>query len=88
MRTVDQLLFGYRDGHELIAGSRELTAAALREVMPHADASLEPTEEHQLVGVWVASIERYLLGRIWSAPERSRPGAVWAQQVELETSTV
>ena len=78
MRTVDQLLFGYRDGHELIAGSRELSATALREVMPHADASLEPTEEHQLVGVWVGSIERYLLGRIWSAPERSRPGAVWA----------
>lgn len=78
MRTVDQLLFGYRGGHELIVGSRELTAAALREIMPHADASLEPTEEHQLVGVWVASIERYLLGRIWSAPEQSRPGAVWA----------
>ena len=78
MRTVDQLLFGYRDGHELIAGSRELTAVALREVMPHADASLEPTEEHQLVGIWIRSIERYLLGRIWPAPEESRPGAVWA----------
>jgi hypothetical protein len=78
MRTVDQLLFGYRHGHELIAGSRELSAAALREVMPHADASLEPMEEHQLVGVWVDSIESYLLGRIWPAPEHSRPGAVWA----------
>jgi len=78
MRTVDQLLFGYRHGHELIAGSRELTAAALREVMPHADAALEPTEEHQLVGVWVHSIESYLLCRIWPAPEQSRPGAVWA----------
>ena len=78
MRTVDQLLFGYRHGHELIAGSRELTAAALREVMPHADAALEPTEEQQLVGVWVHSIESYLLGRIWPAPEESRPGAVWA----------
>ena len=78
MRTVDQLLFGYRDGHELIAGSRELTAVGLREVMPHADASLEPTEEHQLVGAWVSSIESYLLGRIWPAPEQSRPGAVWA----------
>jgi hypothetical protein len=84
MRTVDQLLFGYRDGHELIAGSRELTAVALREVMPHADASLEPTEEHQLVGVWVSSIESYLLGRIWPAPEQSRPGAVWAHVLLID----
>ena len=81
MRSVDQLLFGYRHGHELIAGSRELTAAALREITPHADASLEPAEEHQLVGVWVSTIESYLLGRIWSAPEQSRPGAVWAHML-------
>ena len=78
MRAVDQLLFGYRNGHELIAGSLELTAAQLREVMPHVDASLESAEEHQLVGVWVSSVERYLLARIWPAPEAPRPGAVWA----------
>lgn len=78
MRTVDQLLFGYRNGHELIAASRELTAAQLREVVPHVDASLEPAEEHQLVGVWIHSIECYLLARIWPAAGQSRPGAVWA----------
>ena len=78
MRTVDQLLFGYRDGHELIAGSLELNGAQLQEVMPHTDASLDGVREHQLVGVWIASVERYLLCRIWPAPERRRPGAVWA----------
>ena len=84
MATVEQLLFGYRHGHELIAGSRELTAAQLREVMPHVDASLEGTEEHQLVGVWISSVERYLLARIWPAPEQSRPGAVWAHALLID----
>ena len=84
MRTVDQLLFGYRNGHELVGGSLELTAAQLREVMPHADGSLERTEEHQLVGIWISSIERYLLARIWPAPEQSRPGAVWAHALLID----
>jgi len=75
--TVDQLLFGYRDGHELIAGSRELSPAQLRDVLPHIDASIEQAEERQLVGVWIPSLDAYLLARIWPAPERPRPGAVW-----------
>jgi hypothetical protein len=78
MPSVDQLLFGYRDGHELIAGSMELDAAALQEIVPHTDASLDGEHEHQLVGTWIASAQRYLLCRIWPAPEQRRPGAVWA----------
>ena len=41
---VDQLLFGYRNGHELVAGSRTLSAGAQRELLPHVDASLESEE--------------------------------------------
>jgi hypothetical protein len=78
MRTVDQLLFGYRAGHELIAGSLELTAPQLQEIMPHTDASFDGPHEHQLVGAWIDSAQRYLLARVWPAPEGTRPGAVWA----------
>jgi len=78
MRTVDQLLFGYRAGHELIDASLELTAAQLQDVMPHTDATFDGAHEHQLVGAWIDSAQRYLLARIWPAPEGSRPGAVWA----------
>jgi hypothetical protein len=76
--TVDQLLFGYRDGHELIAASCRLRSEHLREVMQHVDAAVESDDERQLVGVWLEPLGAYLLGRIWAAPERPRRGAVWA----------
>jgi hypothetical protein len=80
---VDQLLFGYRDGHELIAGSRELSPTQLRDVLPHIDASIERAEERQLVGTWVPSLDGYLLARIWPAPERLRRGAAWGHALVL-----
>jgi len=85
MAPVDQLLFGYRGGHELIAGSCELTAAQLRDVLRHTDASIAGAEPPQLVGTWIPSLSRYLLARVWPAPERSRPGAVWAHALLIGT---
>ena len=81
--VVDQLLFGYRDGHELIAGSRPLSAVQQRELLPHVDASFEAADERQLVGAAIPSLDGYLLARIWPAPERPRRGAVWAHALLL-----
>jgi GTPase-associated protein 1, N-terminal domain type 1 len=81
--AVDQLLFGYRDGHELIAGSRPLSAVQQRELLPHVDASFEAADERQLVGAAIPSLDGYLLARIWPAPERPRRGAVWAHALLL-----
>jgi len=78
MEAVDQLLFGYRDGHQLLAASRAISPRQQRELLPHLDASFERSDARQLVGVAAPSLEAYLLGAIWPAPERPRPGAVWA----------
>lgn len=83
MDTVDQLLFGYRDGHELIAASCRLPPAALPDVLPHVGAAFERADGSQLVGIWIESLARYLLARIWPAPELPRPGAVWAHALLL-----
>lgn len=83
MMAIDQLLFGYSDGHGLLASSRPLTASQLLDVLPHTDSSFERSDERELVGVWIPSLEAYLLARIWSAPERPRPGAVWAHALLL-----
>ena len=83
MELLDQLLFGYRNGQELIASSRPLSAAQERQVLPHMDASFERNDERQLVGTSVPSLDGYLLTRIWPAPERPRPGAVWAHGLLL-----
>lgn len=78
METVDQLLFGYRDGHQLIAASRAISPSQQRELLPHLDASFERLDARQLVGIAVPSLGAYLLGAIWPAPEQPRLGAVWA----------
>jgi hypothetical protein len=83
MNAVDQLLFGYRDGHELIAGSRSLSPRQQRDVLPHLDASFDHADAQQLVGIGIPSLEGYLLARIWPAPERPRIGAVWAHALLL-----
>jgi hypothetical protein len=81
--AVDQLLFGYRDGHELIAGSRPLSVVQQRELLPHIDANFEADDERQLVGAAIPSLDAYVLARIWPAPERPRRGAVWAHALLL-----
>jgi hypothetical protein len=83
MERIDQLLFGYGKGHELIAASRTLSASQQREVLPHTDANFERLDERQLVGAAVPSLDGYLLARIWPAPERPRLGAVWAHALLL-----
>jgi hypothetical protein len=83
MNAVDQFLFGYRNGHELIAGSRPLSSRQQRDVLPHLDASFDNADAQQLVGIGIPSLDGYLLARIWPAPERPRPGAVWAHALVL-----
>ncbi len=78
MEAVDQLLFGYRDGHQLLAASRAISPRQQRVLLPHLDASFERSDARQLVGIGVPTLDAYLLGAIWPAPESPRPGAVWA----------
>jgi hypothetical protein len=85
MEAVDQLLFGYRDGHQLLAASRTISPRQQRELLPHVDASFERSDARQLVGIGVPALDAYLLGAIWPAPERPRPGAVWAHALLIGT---
>jgi GTPase-associated protein 1, N-terminal domain type 1 len=85
---VEQVVFGYRDGHELLASSTDIGARAARELLPHLDGSFEDDTPHYLVGTSVPSIGCYLLARIWPAPEAPRPGAVWAHGLLLDNATL
>ncbi len=82
-RAIDQLLFGYRDGHELLAGSIDVDARLEAELLPHADARFEDESDRYLVGLRIASLDRFMLTMIWPAPELPRPGAVWAHALLL-----
>ena len=85
---VDQLVFGYRDGHELLASSTEVDPQLEARLLPHADARFEDDSEHYLVGVQIEAIERFFLARIWPAPELPRPGAVWTHALLIDEKTL
>jgi GTPase-associated protein 1, N-terminal domain type 1 len=85
---IDQLLFGYRDGHELLASSVSIDARRQASLLPHTDARFDDGSEHYLVGIPLADLDRYLLARIWPAPEISRPGAVWTHALLLPLDAV
>ena len=85
---VDQLVFGYRDGHELLASSTEVDPQLEARLLPHADARFEDDSAHYLVGIQIEAINRFFLARIWPAPELPRPGAVWTHALLIASETL
>jgi hypothetical protein len=85
---IDQLLFGYRDGHELLAASIEVNPRRQAELLPHADARFEDKSDHYLVGLPIQDLDAFMLTRIWPAPESPRPGAVWAHSFLIDLASL
>jgi len=76
---IDQCLYGYNDGHRLLAASRKLPEDAGSLLLVHSDvvagASLD--EYGYWSGMPVPAARCYALMRTWPAPEMPRPGCVW-----------
>jgi hypothetical protein len=97
---IDQCLYGYNDGHRLLAASRKLPEDAASLLLVHSDvvagASLD--EYGYWTGMPVPAARCYALMRTWPALEIPRPGCVWthvlliafadvARFVDMETLT-
>jgi len=76
---VDQLMFGYRDGHQLLGGSRQVDSRALRLLLGATDMAIDVPNERFLTGLPLGTRDAYALCATWAAPEAPRPGAVWAR---------
>jgi hypothetical protein len=77
---VHQCLFGYVDGHRLLASSTQLPEEAASSLLQLSD--LAPgLNAAEIGGYWTGvpllSARRYALLRTWAAPEIRRPGCVW-----------
>ncbi|WP_217550285.1 hypothetical protein [Pantoea sp. GbtcB22] len=83
---VDQCLFGYEDGHRLLASSLPLGEALslLTELSDIAPNTIFGESEGYWTGLPVASLGRYVLMRTWPAPEMPRPGCVWTHALLIE----
>jgi hypothetical protein len=76
---IDQCLFGYDDGHRLLASSLPLGAetSLLTELSDLAPGTVFSRSAGYWTGLPVPTIGRYALMHTWPAPEMPRPGCVW-----------
>lgn len=85
---IDQCLFGYDDGHRLIAGSLALNDATA--TMTHLSDLAPGTTFGRSEGYWTGlplpKLKRYALMYTWPAPEMPRPGCVWTHALLLDPS--
>ena len=78
IERIDQLVFGYEEGHRMLGGSIEIPAASLAILLGATDAPVESSKDRLVTGLPIDEIARYALCFTWSAPESPRLGAVWS----------
>jgi GTPase-associated protein 1, N-terminal domain type 1 len=86
---IEQALFGYEDGHRLLACSVEIPPEAERAILPLSDGPdlqvAVPTEGY--ISAYPLPLgERFVLSRTWPAPEMRRPGCVWTQVLMISSA--
>ncbi|PDT81356.1 hypothetical protein [Sinorhizobium sp. BJ1] len=77
---IEQCLFGYDEGHRLLASSSKISDEATSLLLPLTDLvpGLSSGKfESYWTGLPIASLKSYALMHTWPAPEMSRPGCVW-----------
>jgi hypothetical protein len=81
---IEQALHGYLDGHQLLAGSTDLTAEEQSLLLIMSDLSgpaFRTGYETYLTGYALPRSPYYCVARTWFAPELPRPGCVWTQSL-------
>lgn len=88
---VHQCLFGYDDGHRLLAASIHLPSDIESLLLPLSDLApgLDVMEfQPYWTGAPLTRFKSYALMRTWPAPEVSRPGCVWTHALILNSSAI
>ena len=84
---LQQALFGYRDGHNLLAASTDL-APRVRQFLATITDSSGPENnkgfEGAFTGLPVPETDFYAIFRTWPAPEMPRPGCVWSHVILIQ----
>ena len=84
---IEQALFGYRDGHHLVAASVALTPRVRQFLANVTDGSGPESPEGfeaAYTGIPVPETKYYALFCTWPAPEMPRPGCVWSHALLLD----
>src|SRR3954447_14345218 len=76
--TVDQALYGYSDGHRLIASSVPIASRTNRLFRSLTDMAFDGEAKSYVTCLPLNELSRYAVTKSWGAAEISRPGAVWS----------
>lgn len=89
--VLNQCLHGYRDGHQLLAESKELSQISQQELLFQTDLSGAKVDEgfdSYITCYPLITDSIYAISKTWYAPEMSRPGCVWTQTFLVDFSDV
>ena len=79
---IEQILHGYKDGHELLASSISLSAKDARYMRIQSDISGNLSlEDCYIKGYPLLEEKFYVIATTWYAPEMKRPGCVWTHSL-------
>lgn len=84
--NIQQSVFGYDDGHRLLATSKPLSAGDSSRLLLASDLApgLSTAEDVDYwTGIPLVEEQHYALLRTWGAPEISRPGCVWTHALRI-----
>ena len=84
---IEQALFGYREGHNLVAASVALAARERQFLATITDGSGPENAkgfEEAYTGLPVPGTNHYALFCTWPAPEMTRPGCVWSHVLLID----
>lgn len=88
---VQQALFGYREGHNLLAASVSLPPRVRHFLATVTDSSGTEAAEGfncAFTGISVPETDYYALFCTWPAPEMPRPGCVWSHVLLIELTNL
>ena len=89
--TIHQCLFGYDEGHRLLASSTKLTIHAHSTLLLLSDL-VPGIKINDANGYWTGvplrESKQYALMRTWSAPEMPRPGCVWTHAILIRFADI
>ncbi len=79
---IEQVLHGYKDGHELLASSISLSAKDARYMRIQSDISGNLSiDNYYIKGYPLLEEKFYVIATTWYAPEMKRPGCVWTHSL-------
>jgi hypothetical protein len=89
--TLNQVLHGYRNGHQLLASSCELKAETKRLLLFQSDLSGPLSTKNfdtYITGYPIKEEGLYAFAKSWYAYEMQRPGCVWTQTLLINFSDI